>query len=675
MPKRGGGGGSQRYNNNAGNGNGSGGGGSGGSRFSALKDYDDDDHQRRKDRNKRRVSFKTSQFPHKSDVKLRLQDVRRWDEDDDMSEMTTTIKDRPSSRRRGSPIPRGKFGKLVPNGAGWYQVTIQNGQIYEKETLLRALLAAMSPHAFIPQYWRTERHCVIFFTDDFEVAERIQQLGRHAQLPDGFRLMPRVRSGIPLVTIDEDFKAKMKAVMAKRYNLQTKALDLSRFHADQDLKPFFCPLFRVNVMSAALDIICDNIPDLEAINLNDNNMSTMESFKGADKRLPHLKILYLGDNNLPSLAHLLVFRNLPIIELVLRNNPCRLRYKDPQQFVSEVRRKFPKILKLDGETLPPQVHFDLNESSVLPPAKASFLCDSAGADVVRQFLDQYFSIFDSDNRQPLLDAYHEHAMLSISMPSVSQSGSRLNNFWKFNRNLRRLNSEREDLRIRLLKSGRLACVSTLDEWPRTLHERRTFTVDLTIYNPQMMLFTVTGLFKELTGDTSAGTPSNMQAYELRHFMRTFVVVPQNSGFCIRNETIFLNSATCEQTREFKRTQHQPAPGADMAVGLTPIGAAAVAEGSIQNRLQPSQAVPGAPVALLATPSPSNPTAVPAGGNAAALNDATKMQMVQAMSAQSQMNLDWSRKCLEETNWDFNHAAFVFEKLFKENKIPPEAFVK
>lgn len=108
--------------------------------------FEDDDHQRRKDRNKRRVSFKTSQFPHKSDVKLRLQDVRRWDEDDDMSEMTTTVKvcliiilcildskfeliclqDRPSSRRRGSPIPRGKFGKLVPNGAGWYQVTVSN---------------------------------------------------------------------------------------------------------------------------------------------------------------------------------------------------------------------------------------------------------------------------------------------------------------------------------------------------------------------------------------------------------------------------------------------------------------------------------------------------------------------------------------------------------------------
>ncbi|EDW00067.1 nuclear RNA export factor 1 [Drosophila grimshawi] len=686
MPKRGGGGG-QRYNNNVGNGGGNGGGG--GSRFSALKDYDDDDHQRRKDRNKRRVSFKTSQFPHKSDVKLRLQDVRRWDEDDDMSEMTTTVKDRPSSRRRGSPIPRGKFGKLIPNAAGWYQVTIQNGHIYDKETLLRALLAAMSPHVFVPQYWRFERNCAIFFTDDFEVAERIIQLGRHAQLPDGFRLMPRVRNGVPLVTINEEFKTKMKVVMAKRYNVQTKALDLSRFHTDLDLKPIFCPLFRVNVMSTALDIICENIPDLEAINLNDNSMSTVESFKGIEKRLPHLKILYLGDNKLPSLAHLLVFRNLPIVELVLRNNPCRSRYKDAQNFTSEVRRKFPKLMKLDGEVLLPQVHFDLSETTTLAPAKASYLCDSAGAEVVRQFLDQYFIIFDSNNRQPLLDAYHENALLSMSMPSVSQAG-RLNSFWKFNRNLRRImNTERDDsrmrlLRMHLLKSGRLACVSTLDEWPRTLHERRTFTVDLNIYNPQMMVFTVTGLFKELTGDAGSTTPIAMQPYELRHFVRTFVVVPQNTGFCIRNEAIFITSASTEQTREFKRSQHQPAPG---AASLTPISSA-LNENSIQGRLHPGGlAVGGAgavallppPVALLPPPVATITSPIASATVTAATtgphSDATKMQMVQAMSAQSQMNLDWSRKCLEETNWDFNHAAFVFEKLFKENKIPPEAFIK
>ncbi|XP_037727494.1 nuclear RNA export factor 1 isoform X1 [Drosophila subpulchrella] len=684
MPKRGGGGGGgggQRYNNNNV--------GNGGGRYSVLEDFDEvEDRQRRKDRNKRRVSFKPSQFPHnKKDIKLRPEDLRRWDEDDDMSDMTTTVRqDRPTSRRRGSPIPRGKFGKLMPNSFGWYQVTLQNAQIYEKEAILRALLAAMSPHAFIPQYWRAERNCVVFFTDDYEVAERIQHLGKHAQLPDGYRLMPRVRSGIPLVAIDDAFKEAMKVTMAKRYNVQTKALDLSRFHADPDLRQTFCPLFRQNVMSAAIDIICDNIPDLEAINLNENNMTSMEAFKGVEKRIPNLKILYLGDNKIPSLAHLVVFRNLSILELVLKNNPCRSRYKDTQHFISEVRRKFPKLIKLDGETLAPQVTFDITEQGRILETKASFLCDNAGAEVVRQFLDQYFRIFDSDNRQSLLDAYHENAMLSITMPSANQAG-RLNSFWKFNRNLRRLVNGEEN-RTRHLKYGRLACVSTLDEWPKTIHERRTFTVDLTIFNTSMMVFTVTGLFKELNSEAS--TSSSMSThYELRHFARTYVVVPQNTGYCIRNETIFITNASQEQVREFKRSQHQPAPGSMASTSSTATSAQSqpVTTG-LQGRLNPVGVATG-PVAILpgppiasSAPVSSGSAAIstgalaPSGAPAAGLQDEnTKMQMIQAMSAQSQMNVLWSRKCLEETNWDYNHAAFVFEQLFKENKIPPEAFVK
>lgn len=57
------------------------------------------------------------------------------------------------------------------------------------------------------------------------------------------------------------------------------------------------------------------------------------------------------------------------------------------------------------------------------------------------------------------------------------------------------------------------------------------------------------------------------------------------------------------------------------------------------------------------------------------DDATKMQMIQTMSQQSNMNLEWSRKCLEETQWDFPRAAHVFTELHKQNKIPAEAFVK
>lgn len=70
----------------------------------------------------------------------------------------------------------------------------------------------------------------------------------------------------------------------------------------------------------------------------------------------------------------------------------------------------------DEKDLPPQIGFDVDveEASKLPPAKASFFVNDAGIDIVRQFLQQYYMIYDSENRQPLLDAYHENATFSLS---------------------------------------------------------------------------------------------------------------------------------------------------------------------------------------------------------------------------------------------------------------------
>jgi nuclear RNA export factor len=53
-------------------------------------------------------------------------------------------------------------------------------------------------------------------------------------------------------------------------------------------------------------------------------------------------------------------------------------------------------------------------SANLPQWKQLFLCNPSGSDLVSKFLEQYFMLYDSDNRQQLLEAYHEHAMLSIT---------------------------------------------------------------------------------------------------------------------------------------------------------------------------------------------------------------------------------------------------------------------
>jgi nuclear RNA export factor len=50
----------------------------------------------------------------------------------------------------------------------------------------------------------------------------------------------------------------------------------------------------------------------------------------------------------------------------------------------------------------------------LPTWKPAFLCNQAGSELVQKFLEQYFMLYDSDNRQQLLEAYHDQAMLSIT---------------------------------------------------------------------------------------------------------------------------------------------------------------------------------------------------------------------------------------------------------------------
>lgn len=63
-----------------------------------------------------------------------------------------------------------------------------------------------------------------------------------------------------------------------------------------ELTDIFCALFRPIVMLAAIDIIAENIPDLEALNLNDNKLHGIEHLKILCTKFKNLKILYLGDN-------------------------------------------------------------------------------------------------------------------------------------------------------------------------------------------------------------------------------------------------------------------------------------------------------------------------------------------------------------------------------------------
>uniref|UniRef100_A0A182SC22 NTF2 domain-containing protein n=1 Tax=Anopheles maculatus TaxID=74869 RepID=A0A182SC22_9DIPT len=262
----------------------------------------------------------------------------------------------------------------------------------------------------------------------------------------------------------------------------------------------------------------------------------------------------------------------------------------------------------------------------LPDAKASFLCDAGGSDIVRQFLEQYFAIYDSDNRQPLLEAYHEHAMFSHTVYTPNQNNQqKMSVYLSGTRNIKHKTDL--DSRCRFLKQGRLPVVTHLSSLPPTKHDLMTFAVDLTLFTPHMLQLTVNGVFKERKG--------NVNTDLMRSFQRTFVIVPSNGGFCIRNEMLHISLPTrLQEDKCFK-----------------PVNSAVV-----------TQPITPAPAVSTIT----SPSMVP--------DDNTKLQMIQALSAQTKMTSEWSKLCLEENNWDYQRAEFAFVELHKQNRIPPGAFI-
>ena len=69
--------------------------------------------------------------------------------------------------------------------------------------------------------------------------------------------------------------------------------------------------------------------------------------------------------------------------------------------------------------------------------------------VVLKFLEQYYILYDGDSRQPLLDAYHEDAMMSMAAVG---SFEQLKAYILESRNLTRISDNRQH---KLLKRGRL----------------------------------------------------------------------------------------------------------------------------------------------------------------------------------------------------------------------------
>ncbi|KAK0162689.1 hypothetical protein PV327_006445 [Microctonus hyperodae] len=522
-----------------------------------------------------------------------------------------------------------------------YKVNVVNGHLCEKEYIIKTLMKHMAPNTFIPIMYKIVGKDAIFYVDNKKAATDLVNCNRRTVTNNGHLIEIKVHSGYPNCEVTDALKARMKLAMAKRYVAETNSLDLSQFHHDPELvDDYFCALFRPNMLISVLNIVAEVIPNLHALNLSNNKLSIIEKLNVLSKKFTNLKILYIGDNNLKELNQLNALKDLNLEELQLKGNPFCSRYENRNDnYISDVRKRFPKLLRLDDVELPKPIVFDIVEEEViLPPTKIKFANDPTAEKIAVQFMQQYFTVFDSNSRQPLLDAYHANAYFSLTIAPSSQI-QKFNKYLPDNRNLLRTNDTTR--RKKLLKQGRLPIVSYISEMPKTQHYLNSFTMDINLVTEGMMLITVTGCFKEL--DT--------KDQPIRSFNRIFIIVPEGTGYCIKNEQLHLSHPTVDQEKQTLNSQSisstsssQPQPEQSNTT-TNPI----LSDPS-QTILQSSSANEGPSIEI-------------------------QQQMTMMLSQQTNMNLEWSFKCLKEVQWNYDTALIAFNDFFKSGAIPPIAFQK
>uniref|UniRef100_A0A224YUZ1 Nuclear RNA export factor n=1 Tax=Rhipicephalus zambeziensis TaxID=60191 RepID=A0A224YUZ1_9ACAR len=536
-------------------------------------------------------------------------------------------------KRRGMPDRRGGRDVYIPphlqnkNSEGtWYKVVIPQGKKFGKDFIYREIKARISV-PLIPYNFQFDGHNAVFYIADVPTAAAVRNLNRVIDTPSGFKMAITVKgSDLPIVAVDDEVIQSLKLVMSKRYDATRGHLDLSNFQKDESLKELnlYITFTRPSIMSIAVKIIVENVPEVQTLDLSNNKLTTLYPLGPVHGACKQLRSLNFANNRILKMAELDSMKGMTSVqELVLEGNPVCTAYNDKSQYISAVRQRFPKVILLDHNELPPPISFDLGLEETIPPSKPSYFPSEDVKQIVVQFLEQYFTIFDSKNRSGLIDAYHDDAIFSMSSSKLPQTKHDAREFMRDSRNIMKVTNT--ESRREKLKTGRVNIVAFLDQLPETRHDPSSFTVDIPLVTPSLMCFTVFGILRVVS--------NGLIVPQVKSFTRTFFVVPQGAGFSIINETLFVTGGTDDQIRAYPTPENTP---------------------------------PAPTPAPTPVPTPVLTPVVPLATN-------ERESLLVQLCAQTRMNRAFAERCMEQNEWNLQKALTVFAELNVRGAIPPEAF--
>ncbi|XP_023606215.1 nuclear RNA export factor 2-like [Myotis lucifugus] len=503
------------------------------------------------------------------------------------------------------------------NLGDWFKITVPYGIKYDKTWLMNSIQSHCSV-PFTPVDFHYVKHLAQFFVQDASAASALKDIN--------YKIFDEENQKIPIFVntsavpysmcnkLEPEKMEQLKLTISKRYDVSQKALDLHKLRFDPDLlgHDIIIILNRRNCMTAILQTIKKNIPELLSLNLCKNKLCQLDGLSDIIQIAPTIKTLNLSKNELKSARELDKIKGLKLEELWLQGNPLCNTFPNQPTYVSAIRKYFPNLSRLDGQDLPPPTVTGIVDMDIIKPCKESFKGPETLKNLIFQFLLHYYLIYDSEDRESLLSAYHEEACFSLTVPYNSEDPalSNLCEYLKDNRNMKNLKDS--DLRFQLLKHTKCEIVNSLCVFPKTQHDLNSYVVDLWAHTEIMLCFSVSGVFKEVERKSQGS---------VRAFTRTFILSSgSNSSMCIVNDILTVGNARTEETQSAF----------------------------------------------------SIPVPTPTFSSLSTLSQ-EQQEMVQIFSIQSGISLQWSQKCLQDNEWNYIKAAQVFATFKTQGKIPEEAF--
>ncbi|KAL2863869.1 mRNA export factor mexA [Aspergillus lucknowensis] len=456
-----------------------------------------------------------------------------------------------------------------------------------------------------------------------------------------------------------DTKAKMTAILGRRYYQQAKLLDLSKLATDPDLvsmgifgttsteSKFFPALMKVWEMNFSNNAARREA--VESVSLADNQLPNIALVTTLSQSFPDLKNLDLSNNNFKDAQAIIAwrwkFRKLQFLDLT--GNPfCA----DPT-FKDTMLKWYPELRTLNNTQVRTEEEIAAQKKTPIPVQAAQFRDESQ---IAENFIRAFFTGYDN-NRAELVNGFYDNNStfslnVNTSAPRALQTEpAPWDPYIKKSRNL--LKISHLPARMSRTYTGAEKIRELWTTLPQTRHP------DVAAQPEQWLIecYPIPGL-PDISGQSSTGVggflimvhgkfqESNAGRVETRSFDRTFVLGPGGGIGGIR----VINDVLC--LRAF---------GGNEAWQLEPQAAAA----------QPA----GAPVTIPAATAGGPPGyGLPAPGKTD--TQVQQEQLVMQLSAKTMMTFHYSELALSGNSWNMDAALKNFAELKSQGTLPADAFL-